>query len=94
MVLFTRDSTVKLFIDFPVSGINTAIADHLIVLFGDVSDKAFNNLFKRRIDQGFHFIEKSSAESVTEVSIVEMLNVTPEAVVAVAAFRNKAVDIM
>ena len=85
---------MEFFVNFPVAGINAAIANHLIVLFGDVSDKAFNNLFKRRIDQVLHFIEKSSAESVTEVSIVEMLNVTPEAVVAVAAFRNKAVDIM
>ena len=85
---------MEFFVNFPVAGINAAIANHLIVLFGDVSDKAFNNLFKRRIDQELHFIEKSSAESVTEVSIVEMLNVTPEAVVAVAAFRNKAVDIM
>ena len=94
MVFFTGDGSVKFFVNFPVAGIDAAIANHLIVLFGDVSDKAFNNLFKRRIDQGLHFIEKSSAESVTEVSIVEMLNVTPEAVVAVAAFRNKAVDIM
>ena len=79
---------MEFFVNFPVAGINAAIANHLIVLFGDVSDKAFNNLFKRRIDQGLHFIEKSSAESVAQISIVEMIDITPEAVVTIAAFGN------
>ena len=49
-------------------------------------------LFKRRADSGFHFIKLGSAESIAEVGIVEVIDIAPETIIAVAAFRNQAVD--
>jgi hypothetical protein len=49
-------------------------------------------LFKRRADSGFHFTQQGSAESSAEVGIVEVIDIAPETVIAVAAFRNQAVD--
>ena len=51
------------------------------------------NLFKGRPDFSFHFIEERSPEGIAEESIVKMADVTPKAAVAVAAFRNKAVNV-
>lgn len=33
VVLFTGDSPMEFFVDLPVPGINTAVADHFIMLF-------------------------------------------------------------
>ena len=49
-------------------------------------------LFKRRSDPVFHFIEKSSAEGVTEIIIMKVFDMTPESVITVAAFGKKAVN--
>lgn len=49
-------------------------------------------LFKRRADSGFHFTQQGSAESSAEVGIVEVIDIAPETIIAVAAFRNQAVD--
>ena len=40
-----------------------------------------------------HFIEESGTESVAEESIIKMFNITPEAVITIAAFRNETVDV-
>ena len=44
MVFFTGDGFVEFFVNFPMAGINATIADHLIMLFWDVPDKAFNKI--------------------------------------------------
>lgn len=49
-------------------------------------------LFKRGADPGFHFLEHGGMESVVEVNIIKMGDFTPETVIAVTIFRNKAVD--
>lgn len=48
--------------------------------------------FKRRADSVFHFIEKCSAEGVTEIIIIKVFDMTPETVITVAAFGKKAVN--
>ena len=50
------------------------------------------NLFKGCPDPGFHFVKQGSAESIAEIGIVEVIDAAPETVIAVAAFRNQAVD--
>ena len=50
------------------------------------------HLFKRASKLAFHFIQKGGAERITEESIVKVIDITPETVVTVAAFRNQAVD--
>lgn len=42
---------------------------------------------------GFHLIQESSAESVTEIGVVKMIHITPEAIIAVAAFRDETVNV-
>lgn len=48
--------------------------------------------FEGSADVAFHFTKEGSLESMAEVSIVEMFNGTPEAVIRIAAFGDKAVD--
>lgn len=50
-------------------------------------------LFKGGVDSGFHFIKQGGAEGIAEKSIVEMVDIAPEAVVAVATFGNEAMDV-
>lgn len=50
------------------------------------------NLFKGCPGPGFHFVKQGSAESIAEIGIVEVTDAAPETVIAVAAFRNQAVD--
>ena len=50
------------------------------------------NLFERRAGPGFHFTQQCGAESIAEVGIVEVIDIAPETVTAVAAFGNQAVD--
>lgn len=40
----------------------------------------------------FHLIEQGGTEGITKKRIVEMFDITPKAVMAVTAFRDKAVD--
>lgn len=51
------------------------------------------DLFERGTDFGFHFIEKSSTERITEKCIVKVIDIAPEAIVTVTTLRNKAVDV-
>ena len=50
------------------------------------------HLFKRRADLSFQFIKECSTESVAQIMIVEMMSLAPEAIIAVTALRNKAMD--
>lgn len=158
---------MEFFVNLPVAGINTTIADHFVMLFRDVPDKTFYKfhnrdcffhifvifvtvvmegdkvtiilinpgsgndraskvaadvfydgfritfvwfgihiealfmlpiaagfyLFKGRADFVFHFIKKGGTESIAEVSIIEMMDVAPESVITVAAFRNETMDV-
>ena len=49
-------------------------------------------LLKRRTGFGFHFIQQSSAESIAKEGIAEVIDIAPETITAVTAFRNQAVD--
>ena len=51
------------------------------------------HFFERRTDPVFQFIEQSGAERITEIVIVEMFDMPPEAVITVTAFGKKAVDV-
>lgn len=50
-------------------------------------------LFERGADPVFHFIKEGGAEGVTKESIVEVADITPEAIVTVTTFRNEAMDV-
>ncbi len=47
--------------------------------------------FKGRTDFCFHFIKKRSPKGVAKISIVKMSDAAPETIIAVTAFRDKAV---
>ncbi len=49
--------------------------------------------FKRRSDPVFQFIEKGSAERITEIVEVKVFHMTPEAVITVTTFGKDAVDV-
>ena len=51
------------------------------------------HFFKRVSNPGFHFIEKRGAERIAEEGIVKAIDITPETVITVAAFRDQAVDV-
>lgn len=40
----------------------------------------------------FHFVKKGGAKGIAQERIIKVLDVAPESVIAVTAFRNKAVD--
>lgn len=50
------------------------------------------DFFKRRTESGFQFVQESGPEGIAEISVVEMGNITPEAIIAEATFRKQAVD--
>lgn len=49
--------------------------------------------FKRRADPVFQFIEKSSAERITEIVVIKVFYMAPEAVITVTTFGKDAVDV-
>ena len=49
--------------------------------------------FKRRPNPVFQFIEKGSAESLTEIVVVKMFYMTPVPIIAVPSFRKETVDV-
>ena len=51
------------------------------------------HFFERRSNPVFQFIEKSRAESVTEIVVVKVFYMAPEAVITVAAFGKKTVNV-
>ena len=51
------------------------------------------NFFKRRSDPVFQLIEKSSAERITEIVVVKVFYMAPEAVITVTTFGKDAVDV-
>ncbi len=50
------------------------------------------NLFKGRSDFCFHFIEKRSPKGIAKEGIVKVIDIPPEAIIAVSAFRDETVD--
>ncbi len=166
-VFITGNGSMEFFINFPVTGINAAVADHFEMFFRDMTDKtpyelhdreglfhigvilvavvmegdkvaiiAVNpgcgdngapqiapnifyggfgvafirlgidietvfvfpvtagfHLFEGRAEFFPHFIQQGGAESIAEVGIVEVIDLAPETVIAIAAFRNQAVDV-
>ena len=48
--------------------------------------------FKRRAYFSFHLIKKGSPESITQISIVEALDVSPKPIIAVTTFGDKAMN--
>lgn len=51
------------------------------------------HLFKGETDSGFHFVKEGGAEGITKKTIVEMVDMSPQSVVAATAFRDKTVDV-
>ena len=51
------------------------------------------HFFERRTDSVFHFIKESGTESVTEIIVIKVFDMTPEAIITVAAFRKETVDV-
>ena len=49
--------------------------------------------FKGRSYFAFHFIEESCAESISQIVVVKVLYMAPEAVITVTAFGKEAVDV-
>jgi len=39
-----------------------------------------------------HFMKESSLKSIPEVSVIEMLYMTPETIIRITTFRNKAMN--
>lgn len=66
-------------------GINVESLFMIAVTFGF-------NLFKRRSNDGFHFIQECGAESIAKIGIVKIFDLTPETVITKTAFREEAVD--
>lgn len=52
------------------------------------------NFFKGGAKSGFHFVKQGGTEGIAQEGIVKVLDVAPETIIAVPAFRNKAVDNM
>ena len=49
--------------------------------------------FKGRTYFVFHFVEESRAESISQIVVVKVLYMAPEAVITVTAFGKEAVDV-
>ena len=50
-------------------------------------------LFERRTNPVFQFVEKSRAESIAQIVVVKVFYMAPEAVITVATFGKKAVNV-
>ena len=51
------------------------------------------DFFEGRAKLGFHLIQESSAKSVTEIGVVKMFHITPEAIITVSTFRDETVNV-
>lgn len=49
--------------------------------------------FEGGAEDGFHLIQESSTKSVAKKRVVEMFDMTPETIIAVAAFGNETMDV-
>ena len=74
---------------FRVTKMGLSIDIETIFIFA--IDESFR-FFERRADTAFHFVEEGSLESFAEVSVMEMSDGAPEAVIRVTAFGDEAVD--
>ncbi len=60
-------------------------------IFVLIIDGSFD-LFKRGADMFFHFTQQSSLESFAQIRIMEVINISPKAVIRETTFRKEAVD--
>lgn len=51
------------------------------------------HFFERRTDPVFHFIKESGTERVTEIIVIKVFYMAPEAVITVTAFGKETVDV-
>ena len=49
--------------------------------------------FKRGTKVFFEFVQKNRLKRFTQISVIEIFDITPETIVGVSAFREKAVDV-
>ena len=49
-------------------------------------------LFKRRINEGFYFIQEYSVKGIAKKDVVKVFDMTSETVITVSAFRKKVVE--
>ena len=74
---------------FGITGIGFGIDIETVFVFPVTASL---HLFKRRADLSLQFIKECRTEGIAQISIVEMMSLAPEAIVAVTALRNKAMD--
>ena len=65
---------MKLFIYFPMSGIKTAIAYHLVMLFRDMLDEALNEFHNRN---GFFYVFVIFMAVVVESDKISIIFIDP-----------------
>ena len=69
-MFFPGDGPEKFFVDGPVSGIDASVTDHLKVLFGDMTDKTFDEIQSR---QGFFDIGLIFMAVVMESDVIPII---------------------
>ena len=74
---------------FRVTGIGLGINIEAVFVFAVA---AGFHLFERRTDVSLQFIQECGTKGVSQISIVEMTGPAPEAIVAVTALGNQAMD--
>ena len=76
--------------DFGITKIGFGIDIEAVFMLG-VAFRFYR--FKRRSDLVFHLVEESSTEGVTEILVIKVFDMTPEAVITVTAYGKKAVNV-
>ena len=51
------------------------------------------DLFKGKTDDGFHFIQECSPESIAKKGVIKMFDMTPETIITETTFRDKAMNV-
>lgn len=70
MVFFSGNSTIEMFINSTMTGINTAVPDHLKMFFGDMSDQAFYEINRRECFFNIRFVFMAVVVEGDKFSIV------------------------
>lgn len=81
LVFFAGDGSMELFVNILVAGIGFGIDIEVVFVVSATTGFVF---FKRGADDGFQFTQ----QGVTEISIVKMAEIAPEAIITVTVFRN------
>lgn len=74
VVFFTGDGSVELLVNRQVSGVNAAITNHFVMLFGDMADEAFDKFHDRN---GFFDISIIFVPVVMEGNKVTVVFINP-----------------